>query len=194
MTNGNRTNVAHRRRKPLMLAPTAVLVTMLASACGGNDDLRGEPEFASGAMPGINERVDDVLLRDVVIQQPAGAGEEIPVGGTARLTLVLLNDGVREDALVKVSSPVAGSTALLADRNDDNVFEPVDEIKIPADAEPPVGAEGFPYYIELRDLNTGVRVGETQTVTFDFAEADDIELSVPVAIPGRATGSPIGDS
>lgn len=186
-TDPNRSRRA-RRTSPVVVLVVAV-VTLLASACG-SDDLRGEPEFASGAMPGINQRIGDVLLRDVVIQQPA-VGEEIPVGGTARLTLVLLNDGTAPDSLVEVRSPISSSTAFLADRNDDETFEPVDAIRVPPGAGPPIGAEGFPYYIELRGLNSGLRVGESPVVTFTFEKAGDIELGVPVSLPGRATGSPI---
>ncbi|GAA3463627.1 copper chaperone PCu(A)C [Saccharothrix longispora] len=144
----------------------------------------GEPQqvLRSGTM-GANGHVGEVVLRNVLVEAPAGGPWR--AGDDADVTLTLLTDADRPDALVAVSTDSAAGVELLADRDCDGRSERVDRIRLPAEGavvEP--GSVDTAYHLRIVDFTREVLAGTTIPLTFTFADAGRTTLDVPVEVVG----------
>ncbi len=158
-----------------------LLVALAVVGCGEEDPL-GEPEFASGAIAGVNARIGPIDMRDVAIQTPP-RGQAYPKGSTARVSFVAANERGAPDALVGISAPMATDVRIFADQSADGTYEPTPTLAIPVTADAPAGAAEAPYYAELRNLTSPIRIGHNYVVTFRFARAGELQMTIPVALP-----------
>lgn len=141
-------------------------------------------------MTGFNAQLGPILLRDVYVEEPRS--RVLPRGGTARIYLHLFNQGTVDDALVRVTTPVAGSAVMRWDRDDDGRFDVVTSLPLPSGvpnwspsphSSKDKQLEPAAYYITLRRLTTELRPGETVPVTFVFAKAGSKAMRIPVELP-----------
>ena len=164
-----------------------LVMTVASTACGGDSD-EGESEFLHGAA-GVHGSVEEVLLRDVSVDEPVDGVYER--GDVARLRVVLFNRAPVPDVLTGVSTPVAADVRLLVDADCDGAAERIGSIPLPPqppvarpDPTPPDGPEPF-YRVDVA-FDEQVRTGEFIPVTFKFANAGSTTVQVPVELTVEA--------
>lgn len=159
------------------------------SACG---DPAPEPDAPLNAM-GSSGGAGPISLRNVyVLGAPDG---RYTAGEDARVRLTLINDGSKDDALVKVTSEAASAASLHWDRACDGTAESVDRIEIvagglvpqdplrtstttaPSDTQKP--AQHQPYYIKLT-VDEEILKGTTVPITFTFEHAGTVTVEAIV--------------
>ncbi|MEE2031410.1 copper chaperone PCu(A)C [Rhodococcus chondri] len=185
-------------------APTRRVVTALAlaagatltlSACGAGQISQTATQVA--AVNGNSATSGDIALRNVHVIYPDTEEYSLEPGGKALLGFTIINlDEYTPDTLTGIESEFAASVT-----GGDNIeiapqgsvvaglspaatqlVESVgtDESPQPADTQETPGIVPTVETVELTGLEEGVRPGLTIPVTFSFAEAGDVTLSVPV--------------
>ncbi|KLL96940.1 MULTISPECIES: hypothetical protein [Rhodococcus] len=184
-------------------APTRRVVTALAlaagaaltmSACSAGQITQTSTQVA--AINGSNVDAGSLALRNVHVIYPDSEEYSIEPGGTAQLGFTIVNlDPYVGDQLTGISTDFAASvtgarleippqSSVVAGVSEENaaLVEEVDESPRPNSTEEtpsPAPAEVV-NNVELVNLSEGVRPGLTIPVTFTFAEAGDVTLSVPI--------------
>lgn len=141
----------------------AVLVaTTLTSRCTA-----GATTDAPRPQGGDDAHAGPVRLDDIWLDGPQGvaAGEDAP------LHLTIANDSARPDALVKVTTPAAERVVL---ERDGHTVQ-----RLAAPARRLVDLERYRSVL-LHDVRRPLHVGEWFPVTFDFAHAGEVTVSVTV--------------
>ena len=178
-------------------APTRRVVTALAlaagatltlSACGAGQISQTAIQVA--AINGNNAEVGSIALRNVHVIYPNSEEYSIEPGGTALLGFTVVNLDTRTpDVLTDISTEFASSvnaeeieiapqSSVIAGESTETAR--LDESPQPAQTqETPPDAPSIAT-VELVGLNELVRPGLTVPVTFSFAEAGDITVSVPI--------------
>jgi copper(I)-binding protein len=169
---------AASRRWSAALVTALTALTLLAAACG--QAVQDTPAVTSSAIG----RIGEITVADVeFLFSPPITGDEVyPAGATAPLSVTITNHGREPDRLVRVSSPIATGSILVADG-----------LTIPAGhtlTAGQVGAAGVSTSYEdghnmvgLTGLREPIRSGPTYPVVFGFARAGDLLLEVPVDTP-----------
>jgi len=184
-------------------APTRRVATALAlaagaaltlSACGAGQISQTATQVA--AINGNSGNVGQIALRNVHVIYPDSEEYSLEPGGKAALGFSIVNlDPYTPDKLTGISTDFAAAATGVGDleippgRSVVAGLPPaeaaeaeelvVDESPKPAgDEEEPDTA--VPVAVELTGLKEGVRPGLTIPVTFTFAEAGDVTISVPV--------------
>ncbi|MBX4169443.1 hypothetical protein K3M35_12320 [Rhodococcus sp. DMU2021] len=184
-------------------APTRRVVTALAlaagaaltmSACSAGQITQTSTQVA--AINGSNVDAGSLALRNVHVIYPNSEEYSIEPGGTAQLGFTIVNlDPYVGDNLTGISTDFAASvtgtpievppqSSVVAGVSEANaaLVEEVDESPRPNSTEetPSPAPASVVNSVELVNLSEGVRPGLTIPVTFTFAEAGDVTLSVPV--------------
>jgi acyl-CoA synthetase (AMP-forming)/AMP-acid ligase II len=174
----------------LALAAGAAL-TM--SACSAGQITQTSTQVA--AINGSNVDAGAIALRNVHVIYPNSEEYSIEPGGTAQLGFTIVNlDPYVGDALTGISTDFAASvtgaefeippqSSVIAGASEStaDLVEQVDESSQAGDTEEtPAPASASIETVELVNLSEGVRPGLTIPVTFSFAEAGDVVLSVPI--------------
>jgi copper(I)-binding protein len=133
----------------------------------------------------VNGQTGRILLRDVRIAPPATPA--YPAGTDADVWLTLLNEGAEPDALTNVSTPSAEAVLIRWDQDCDGTATTVKELPLtperavnPPQSESQAAAAFDSYSLQLVHLTSEVLAGTTVDLTFDFAKAESVRLSVPV--------------
>jgi copper(I)-binding protein len=172
-------------------------VTLALSGCGMGEEAQTPQEVR--ITPGTGGRVGSVAVRDakIVFSGPIPDGVVYRPGDDAPLQLTVVNDGTAPDALVAVRSPIAGSGSVVGDATMPGGHGLV------AGYDHPVAATTLPRQSEvdvtLVDVTTPIRSGLTYPVTFVFARAGELSMTLPVEVPAdvpvpRADPPPAGPS
>ncbi|MDV6262681.1 hypothetical protein [Rhodococcoides yunnanense] len=170
----------HRR-----VATTLALLAggaLTLTACGAGQISQTATQVA--AVNGNSADVGDIQLRNVHVVYPNSQEHSIEPGGTVELGFTAINSNPAvADELTGISSPeaqitivdeaepgsteIAASTALgagaPADTQLDDPLVPIQLIKV-----------------EMADISENVRPGLTLPVTFEFANAGEVVVNVPV--------------
>ncbi len=146
-----------------LVLPGILLAGTLLSGCSPST----YPDASIPALPagGVNATVGQIHLDDVWLDAPHG----VAAGTSAPLRLVLANDSTTTDALVRVSTPVAGRVTLVRDGH------PVDRVDLPAGQQ--VNME-WDTGVLLQDLRRPMPRGQPFPVTLSFARAGAVTVSV----------------
>jgi len=141
---------------------------------------------ASG-VNGYSGQVGNVLVRNASIDFPATlsptAGAAYQPGGSAPLSLTLVNNGASADKLLSVTSPVAGAAQITGDAT------------VPAGSTVNVGNNtgvdsqalaGRTIAIKLAGLVGPIRAGLTYPVVLRFQNAGVLNAELPVGEPADA--------
>lgn len=166
-----------------------MLALVLAlSGCGAGQQAQTSVEVTMTG--GAGGRVGSIILRDTQFTyDPPVRGDAVyEPGATAPLQVTIVNDattllddGMRADRLVSVSSPIARSGQVAGDTRipDGHVLtagydEPVSSIAVD---------ETTVADIALVDLTEPIRAGLTYPVVFTFEHTGTVRLEVPVENP-----------
>jgi len=143
--------------KSTILISALLLTTLLASACGSS----------SGKLT-----VQDAWAR------PASAGEN----GAAYF--IIENGTASDDTLLSVSSNIASATEVhmsMADGNGVMSMQMQEAVAVPAKGKVEFKAGGL--HVMFVNLNRGLKVGDTITLTLNFKSAGSVVIEVPVSEP-----------
>jgi copper(I)-binding protein len=164
-----------------LLCLMITLLTAALASCG-----RPQQVIASGAV-GADGRSGDILLRGVRVAAPPDP--QYPAGADADVWLTLINVGRRPDALVGVTSPVAGTVVIRSDDDCDGTAGTVARLTLPpASGNPGPAASDDPsttgafdsYSLRLIGLTREIPAGTSVPITFEFQHAPAVTLTVPV--------------
>ncbi len=182
MTPGTRGALTGPRQLPLRrLALAAALIALLTLGCGAGQEAQTADQITgTGAAYGQTGEVS-VLDAQFVFDGPIAGNEVYRPGADAPLQLTIVNAGAADDRLVEVSSPVAASARITGDPR-----IPGGQALTAGYVEPVASVEtrdASPIEITLVGLTEPVRAGLTYPVTFTFADAGSLTLSLPVENP-----------
>lgn len=164
-----------RRRTVPAAALTAALMATLAAGCGGalNDYSATERALPNS----VNVDAGPIALRHLRVQVIDG---QVAAEDAAVLRGTVLNLGGGHDALLRVTTPVAGAVSLVSFQGqtlaDDLPLRPsaVQRMQHPSD----------PGWM-LADLREPLRPGTSVSVTFHFAAQGEVTAAVPVTADER---------
>jgi len=157
--------VSRRPVSALALLTSAALLT----GCGTGLHSRTYQEHGreDGAVANVGGRTGIAVRHLHLTAPPTGLAHG--VGGVTFLTGGLVNTGGSNDALVGVTSDVAGAVTLLVDGT------PTAEVAVPAN-----GAAPTTWAVAFTDLRRPLAVTEYVPVTLEFQRAGRVTLQVPV--------------
>jgi copper(I)-binding protein len=163
------------------LALAAALLAFLSVGCGAGQDAQTADQITgTGGSYGQTGEVS-VLDAQFVFDGPIAGDEVYRPGAEAPLQLTIVNAGPTDDRLVEVTSPVAASARITGDPR-----IPGGQALTAGYVEPVASVEtrdARPIEITLVGLTEPVRAGLTYPVTFTFADAGSLTLSLPVENP-----------
>ncbi len=173
--------------KPIhILAVLAVLAVAViaAAACGDDDNEAGNGKTATP----VPETLE--------IMEPFGR----VALDRASAYFTVKNNGTTDDALVKVSTSVAGMAGLheTVTQGAETMMQPVDVIAVPAGGETQLKPGG--YHVMLTDLKRELKVGDTYTLSLEFRSGarKDIEITVQSytgdSMGGMGSATPTGEA
>lgn len=163
------------------------------SACGAGQVTQTSDQVA--AINGVDATAGSIAVRNAHIIFPESEEYSIEPGGTALLGFTIVNlDGYTPDTLTGITTdfadsvtgaegleiPALGSIAAGLTPEEAELAESVDESPRPANPEGDTPITPVPETVEIVGISEGVRPGLTVPMTFSFAEAGDVTLSVPV--------------
>lgn len=191
-----------------------MLVALAVAGCGAGQDVQTEVE---PAVNGSFAQVGPIAIRDAQLAYPSGG--IYPSGGTATLTLTIVNTGPSDDELLEVSSPVAASAQITGDRNlpgfralqvgmPGRPAAPPSTPSLTSTARPassspsPTSGSARPTAGGLRSQDVGKATivlnglseplysGKTYAVTLTFRNAGTVIIELPIAAPTTARVEP----
>lgn len=202
----NRIRVGVGRR--VLVAVGIGFATMAAASGCAAGQIAATAEIVP-AVQGSSGMVGSVALRDVKLAYPQGG--QYQQGQDARLTLVMVNNGLGDDALTSVRTDAAddvtfqagnptgtdsatpsesASGSPTASASASETPEAGQQASIPLPANENVLAYADGPRITLLGLTRDLRSSETVKVTFSFRDAGNITLVVPVAVPSSPVPQP----
>jgi hypothetical protein len=195
-----------RFRAAIRTVSAAVVVAALSAACAAGQKAATADEKPS--LDGTHAQVGNMLLQGVAFRSPSGAS--YAPGSSVPLIVYIANNGQQADKLVKVESSdfpggwdVVSTPSLDAGPSGAPSSAPSGKTtsgrpqKIPADSAVGFGLQnlspsgaGSPESIVLLGYNGSepLHPGMSSTVTFTFANAGSVSLSVPVQLTDSPTG------
>lgn len=158
---GDATGRRHRRRHARAgLGAGLALATTVLAGCAADDTAPNNP-------PGMNVRVNDILVRYAHLEDPDSPGTGYRAGDDVPLYLWFVNESGAEAALTEVSSPVATDVTLTEGQT------PVD---LPVGTLVEMGPEN-PHFV-LEDITTRIRGAELVPVDLTFSDGTVVEIMV----------------
>jgi copper(I)-binding protein len=185
------TLAAHRPRW-VLLAALAALVFVAGCAAGQ----RAPSSSEISTIDGVNANVGSMQVRNLgLAAPPTDAG--YAVGDSARLVFAMVNTGPREDQLISVTSPAAGSatsnpigaaaTSATGARSQPHAFTPISAA--PGELVP-VGYGSPAASVTLQSLTKPLISGQTLIVTLGFRDAGTRTIQIPVRLSEGASSTP----
>ncbi|MGH3824012.1 MAG: copper chaperone PCu(A)C [Pseudonocardiaceae bacterium] len=166
---------------PLAIAARTVVCCAAALAlvgCGAGQITQTDSQVA--AVDGTSGNVGDTIaLRNVQIPYPSNLSGTYPVGSTVPVLLTIINQGNSADELISVTSPAASQALVLGTTQIPPGAAVVSTTGSTAQTSPLVVGQ-------LRVLLTTtkpVRAGLNTPLTFQFRNAGQLTLPVPMAAP-----------
>jgi len=98
-----RRGTGHGTGKRVLGVGVTVAAALLTSACAAGQQAATANEQST--IEGTNGSVGLINVRDLIVEAPDGAQLSYPAGADAEVKLVLVNNGVRTDRLVSITSP-----------------------------------------------------------------------------------------
>ncbi|HEY5336375.1 MAG TPA: copper chaperone PCu(A)C [Mycobacteriales bacterium] len=152
-----------RAAVPAGLAAAALLTV---SACGDAVPFQSQEH---PVVAGVEATLGTVLIRNATITID-------PDHTSGQLLLVMFNDGSASDALTSVSSPQVSTVTLPSP-----LRGPVSTSGVELASQSTVSLFGGTQAISLSGITGSPRVGDSLTVTFQFAAAGSTTLQVPIS-------------
>ncbi|HEX3816487.1 MAG TPA: hypothetical protein VHX59_26900 [Mycobacteriales bacterium] len=150
-----------------LLASMALGAAVLATGCASGQITQTSEEQPS--VPGAEGSVGQLELHNVTVAYP-DSGVYKP-GSTARVNFVVVNSGVKADTLVGVSSGSAKTVRISGDSGK----------SVPVGPQASVNVYGDGPSVIMTGIVRPLRSAQQTTITFRFAKAGQVAISVPVA-------------
>ncbi|MGH3982887.1 MAG: copper chaperone PCu(A)C [Pseudonocardiaceae bacterium] len=158
------------------------LVVALAG-CGGEN-------VQTTATLGVGGRAGDIVVRDAAFRfdRPVAGDTVYQPGDDAALQLTIVNEGDRPDRLVRVTSPIARLGVIIGDARvaGHQVLTAGYQGRLASATLPGTDA----VRIMLVGLRSPVRAGLRYPVVFDFEQAGELRLDLPVENPHTLRSPP----
>jgi copper(I)-binding protein len=156
-----------------------VLGAALLAGCGAGQQAQTSEQ--TSAVAGANTQVGNIAIRNAEIAYPdtiPASANVYPVGGTAPVEMVIVNQGTAADRLVSGTSPLGtvqleGDTSLPAGRA---LVAGTDE----STQETPGAA---PIKMAITGLRQDIRSGLSYPLVLTFQQAGSVTVELPVAPP-----------
>jgi periplasmic copper chaperone A len=111
-------------------------------------------------------------------------------GGNGAAYLLLHNHSTEDDAVVGVSSDVAGAVEIhLSQMKADGTMEMIQQESVPLPADGEVEFKLGGYHVMLISLKQDLKAGDKFSLTLHFKNHDDITLTIPVMDAENMGGS-----
>jgi copper(I)-binding protein len=170
---------APRRTTRIGLVAGVVLGAALLAGCGAGQQAQTSEQ--TSAVAGANTQVGNIAIRNAEIAYPdtiPASANVYPVGGTAPVEMVIVNQGTAADRLVSGTSPLGtvqleGDTSLPAGRA---LVAGTDE----STQETPGAA---PIKMAITGLRQDIRSGLSYPLVLTFQQAGSVTVELPVAPP-----------
>ena len=170
----------HRR-----VATTLALLAggaLALTACGSGQISQTATQVA--AVNGNSADVGDIQLRNVHVVYPNSQEYSIEPGGTVELGFTAINsNSAVADELTGISSPEAQVTIVDEAESGSNEIAPLTALGAGSPADVQLDDPLLPIQlikVEMADISENVRPGLTLPVTFEFANAGEVVVNVPV--------------
>ncbi|OZC47047.1 hypothetical protein CH294_13470 [Rhodococcus sp. 14-2483-1-1] len=161
-----------------LLAGGALALT----ACGAGQISQTATQVA--AVNGNSADVGAIQLRNVHVVYPDSQEYSIEPGGTVELGFTAINSNPAEaDELTGISSPEAQITIVDEAESGSNEIAPLTALGAGSPADVQLDDPLLPIQlikVEMADISENVRPGLTLPVTFEFANAGEVVVNVPV--------------
>jgi hypothetical protein len=176
-----------------LLAALAALVFVAGCAAGQ----RAQSSSEISTIDGVNASIGSMQVRNLgLAAPPTMAG--YAVGDSAQLVFAMVNTGAREDQLISVASPVAGSSSSSAvgavatgtteaTRRQPRAFVP---ISVSPGELVPVGYGSPAANVTLVGLTKPLISGQTLIVTLGFRDAGTKTIRIAVQLGEGASATP----
>jgi len=176
-----RTRARRVSRTVRLLAVGGVAVGALALAgCGAGQVAQTAEQVA--AVGGAGVTVGDLAIRNAEIDFPAGLSGKGPVvraGGSAQVSMTMVNSGNTPDRLLSASSPAGSGVTLSGEQT----LSP--QLALVAGNQGSVadlpGAKRIT--VQITGLREDVVAGRTYPLVLTFANAGKVQIDLPVALP-----------
>jgi copper(I)-binding protein len=133
---------------------------------------------------GHSADVGDIQLRNVHVVYPTSEEYSITSGGTVELGFTAINSNTSvADELTGISSPEARVTIVDEAEAGSNEIAPLTALGAGSPADVQLDDPLLPIQlikVEMADISENVRPGLTLPVTFEFANAGEVVVNVPV--------------
>ncbi|MGV8873874.1 MAG: hypothetical protein ACOH2Q_15185 [Rhodococcus sp. (in: high G+C Gram-positive bacteria)] len=167
---------------------TAAALALLAggalalTGCGAGQISQTATQVA--AVNGNSANVGDIELRNVHVVYPDSQEYSITPGGTVELGFTAINSSPAvADELTGISSPEAQITIVDEAESGSNQIAPLTALGAGAPADTQLDDPLLPIQlikVEMADISENVRPGLTLPVTFEFANAGEVVVNVPI--------------
>ncbi|MDV8024276.1 hypothetical protein [Rhodococcus sp. IEGM 1330] len=167
---------------------TAAALALLAggafalTACGAGQISQTATQVA--AVNGNSADVGDIQLRNVHVVYPDSQEYSIEPGGTVELGFTAINASPAvADELTGISSPEAQVTIVDEAESGSNEIAPQTALGAGSPADVQLDDPLLPIQlikVEMADISQNVRPGLTLPITFEFANAGEVVVNVPV--------------
>ena len=161
-----------------LLAGGALALT----ACGAGQISQTATQVA--AVNGNSADVGAIQLRNVHVVYPDSQEYSIEPGGTVELGFTAINSNPADaDELTGISSPEAQITIVDEAESGSNEIAPLTALGAGSPADVQLDDPLLPIQlikVEMADISENVRPGLTLPVTFEFANAGEVVVNVPV--------------
>lgn len=159
------------------IAAAVAAVALLSSACAAGQHATTSEEQPT--LDGTNGSVGEINLRGVTLQSPPSIN--YPTGSKVAIRLVLVNTGQQPDTLTSVTSPAFKSWHAT----------PPTSVDIHPGTRTSWGTPEAKGELQLINTTKVLFPGTTIQMTFSFANAGSVTLTVPIALSSSPNTSPI---
>lgn len=190
----------------------AVSALVLTSCAGGE---RAQTADQTPAIDGANGQVGPISLHIVAIQAPADGTTAYLPGAAARMNLAIVNSGASDDSLTSISTPAAtgwgvynsdadalavaaaattsasATGAASAGATQPGLPNGATSAAVAAGNSTTFGAPVSTQVLMLLGITQPLHTGSSVPVTFTFAKAGSVTMSVPVQLADQPPGSTI---
>jgi copper(I)-binding protein len=155
------------------LAGIAAGAAVLTAGCAAGQIAQTAEELPG--VPGAQATVGPISLHNITVAYPNGGVYQ--AGSTARLNFVIANTGLKADQLLSVSSGSAKTVQIKP--KPDMTAKNAAALKVGPQAN--LNVYGSGPSVVLTGLVRELRSSQQTTITFRFAKAGQVQVSVPVA-------------
>jgi len=170
---------------------TILLILLVLGGCSVGQTGSSNLNRARIGLDSVDGRLGQLRLLSVAIASPGTRGSVHIAADSAALLLTIANDGEAEDVLTGAGADVAEQVVL---RDGDASADPRVEVPVPSGGVAVLREVSGPH-LELTGLHESLRSGFSVPVTFEFRDAGQVTLEVPIRTysdvrPDRFSTSP----